>query len=91
LNPIPAHHQYRYRQRKDHSEWTEIRRGRSEGDLERDEDADDEIQAHTGGAGYEMQVRAGIPAKGSFIIDSPGSFEVESHHLEKIIAIFNAR
>jgi heme/copper-type cytochrome/quinol oxidase subunit 2 len=54
-------------------------------------DADDEIHAHTGGAGYEMRVQAGIPAKGSFTIDSPGSFEVESHHLEKIIAILNAR
>ena len=54
-------------------------------------DADDEIHAHTGGAGYEMQVQAGTPAKGSFTIDSPGSFEVESHHLDKIIAILNAR
>ena len=54
-------------------------------------DADDEIHAHTGGAGYEMLVQAGTPAKGSFTIDSPGSFEVESHHLEKIIAILNAR
>ena len=54
-------------------------------------DADDEIHAHTGGAGYEMQVQAGTPAKGSFTVDSPGSFEVESHHLDKIIAILNAR
>lgn len=54
-------------------------------------DTDDEIHAHTGGAGYEMQVRAGTPAKGSFTVDSPGSFEVESHHLDKIIAILNAR
>ena len=54
-------------------------------------DADDEIHAHTGGAGYEMQVQAGTPAKGSFTLDSPGSFEVESHHLEKIIVILNAR
>jgi hypothetical protein len=36
-------------------------------------------------------VRAGTPAKGSFTIESPGSFEVESHHLEKIIVILNAR
>ena len=28
---------------------------------------------------------------GSFTIDSPGSFEIESHHLEKIIVILNAR
>ena len=54
-------------------------------------DIDDEIHAHTGGAGYEMQVQAGRPAKGSFTIDSPGSFEVESHHLEKIIAILTTR
>jgi hypothetical protein len=54
-------------------------------------DTDDEIHVHTGGAGYEMQVKAGRPAKGSFTIDSPGSFDVESHHLEKIIVILNAR
>jgi heme/copper-type cytochrome/quinol oxidase subunit 2 len=54
-------------------------------------DTDDEIHAHTGGPGYEMQVQAGTPAKGSFTLDSPGSFEVESHHLEKIIVILNAR
>ena len=54
-------------------------------------DTDDEIHAHIGGAGYEMKVQAGTPAKGSFSIDSPGSFEVESHHLEKIIVILNAR
>jgi hypothetical protein len=38
-----------------------------------------------------MQVRAGTPAKGSFTLDSPGSFKVESHHLDKIIVILNAR
>jgi hypothetical protein len=54
-------------------------------------DTDDEIHAHIGGAGYELPVRAGTPAKGSFTLDSPGSFEVESHHLEKIIVILNAR
>jgi hypothetical protein len=54
-------------------------------------DTDDEIHAHTDGAGYEMQVQAGRPANGSFTIESPGSFEVESHHLEKIIVILNAR
>jgi hypothetical protein len=54
-------------------------------------DTDDEIHAHTDGAGYEMQVQAGRPAKGSFTIESPGSFDVESHHLEKIIVILNAR
>ncbi|HKN44161.1 MAG TPA: hypothetical protein VJW23_09570, partial [Propionibacteriaceae bacterium] len=54
-------------------------------------DTDDEIHAHISGEGYELPVRAGTPAKGSFTIESPGSFEVESHHLEKIIVILNAR
>jgi hypothetical protein len=54
-------------------------------------DTDDEIHAHIGGTGYELQVQAGTPARGSFTLDSPGSFEVESHHLEKIIVILNAR
>jgi hypothetical protein len=54
-------------------------------------DTDDKIHAHIGGQGYELQVQASIPAKGSFTLDSPGSFEVESHHLEKIIVILNAR
>ena len=54
-------------------------------------DEDDEIHAHTDGDGYELAVRAGKPAKGSFTIDSPGSYEVESHHLGKIIVILNAR
>jgi hypothetical protein len=54
-------------------------------------DTDDEIHAHIGGEGYELPVQAGTPAKGSFTLDSPGSFEVESHHLEKIIVILNAR
>jgi heme/copper-type cytochrome/quinol oxidase subunit 2 len=54
-------------------------------------DTNDEIHAHIGGEGYELPVRAGTPARGSFTIESPGSFEVESHHLEKIIVILNAR
>jgi hypothetical protein len=53
-------------------------------------DTDDEIHAHTGGDGYELPVKAGTPSKGSFTLESPGSFEVESHHLEKIIVILNA-
>jgi hypothetical protein len=53
-------------------------------------DTDDEIHAHIGGEGYELPVQAGTPAKGEFTLDSPGSFEVESHHLEKIIVILNA-
>ena len=54
-------------------------------------DTDDEIHAHVGDNGYQLPVHASRPAKGSFTIDSPGSFEVESHHLEKIIVILNAR
>jgi hypothetical protein len=53
-------------------------------------DTDDEVHAHIGGEGYELPVKAGTPAKGEFTLDSPGSFEVESHHLEKIIVILNA-
>jgi hypothetical protein len=52
-------------------------------------DIDDEVHAHVGGTGYELEVKAG--AKCEFTIDSPESFEVESHHLEKIIVILNAR
>jgi hypothetical protein len=54
-------------------------------------DQDDEIHAHTGGNGYELQVNAGQPITGTFTVPGPGSFEVESHDLEKIIAILNAR
>jgi hypothetical protein len=54
-------------------------------------DTDDEIHAHIGGEGYELPVQAGTPARGSFTLENPGSFEVESHHLEKIIVILNAR
>ena len=54
-------------------------------------DTDDEIHAHLGEKDYELAVQAGKPAKGSFTLDSPGSFEVESHHLEKTIVILNAR
>lgn len=54
-------------------------------------DEDDEIHAHTGGDGYELEVEAGVPATGTFTLDSAGSFEVESHHLEKVVVILNAR
>jgi heme/copper-type cytochrome/quinol oxidase subunit 2 len=54
-------------------------------------DTDDEIHAHLGENGYRLAVRAGRPATGSLTLDSPGSFEVESHHLEKTIVILNAR
>jgi plastocyanin len=54
-------------------------------------DQADEIHAHTGGNGYELEVKANEPTTGTFTVPSPGSFEVESHHLEKIIVILNAR
>jgi hypothetical protein len=54
-------------------------------------DQDDEIHAHTGGDGYELEVEAGKPATGTFTLDSAGSFEVESHELGKVIVILNAR
>jgi len=54
-------------------------------------DIDDEIHAHTGGDGYELEVKAGEPIAGATTLTSPGSFEVESHHLEKVIVILNAR
>jgi hypothetical protein len=54
-------------------------------------DQDDEIHAHTGGDGYELEVKAGQPATGSFVAGSTGSFEVESHQLDKVIAILNVR
>ena len=54
-------------------------------------DTDDEIHAHLGEKDYELPVQAGKPTKGSFTLESPGSFEVESHHLEKTIVILNAR
>jgi hypothetical protein len=54
-------------------------------------DQDDEIHAHTAGNGYELPVTAGKPATGSFVVTDTGSFEIESHHLNKIIAILNVR
>jgi hypothetical protein len=54
-------------------------------------DIDDEVHAHTGGDGYELEVPAGKPTTGTFTLTSPGSFEVESHHLGKVIVILNAR
>ena len=54
-------------------------------------DTDDEIHAHIGGEGYELPVRAGTPARGSFTLENPGSFEIESHLLEKSSVILNAR
>jgi hypothetical protein len=54
-------------------------------------DEDDEVHAHTGGDGYELAVKAGQPATGSFTLTSAGSFEVELHHLEKVVVVLNAR
>jgi hypothetical protein len=54
-------------------------------------DMDDEIHAHTGGDGYELEVPAGKTTTGTFTLTDPGSFEVESHHLSKVIVILNAR
>ena len=52
-------------------------------------DEADEIHAHTGGDGYELEVPAGTPTTGSFTPSQAGSFEVESHHLGKVIVILN--
>jgi heme/copper-type cytochrome/quinol oxidase subunit 2 len=54
-------------------------------------DEHDEIHAHIGGDGYELEVAPGKKVTGSFTLTSPGSFDVESHHLEKTIVILNAR
>jgi plastocyanin len=55
-------------------------------------DVDDEIHAHTDSAdGYALEVKAGVPTSGTFSVASAGSFEVESHDLEKIIVILNVR
>ena len=52
-------------------------------------DEADEIHAHTGGDGYELEVPANQPTTGTFTPTQPGSFEIESHHLEKVIVILN--
>jgi plastocyanin len=52
-------------------------------------DIADEVHAHTGGDGHELEVPAGKTTTGTFTLDQPGSFEVESHHLGKIIVILN--
>ena len=36
-------------------------------------DIDDEIHAHTGGDGYELEVKAGEPIAGSVTVTSPGA------------------
>lgn len=54
-------------------------------------DTADEVHAHTGGHGFELEVPAGKPVTGTFTLDSPGSFEVESHHRAKVLLILNVR
>jgi hypothetical protein len=54
-------------------------------------DQDDEIHAHTSDQGYELEVKAGKPTRGELVVSDPGRFEVESHHLEKVIVILNVR
>ncbi|GAB2574343.1 hypothetical protein GCM10009593_10710 [Microlunatus antarcticus] len=54
-------------------------------------DEADEIHAHTGGDGYELEVPANQPTTGSFTPTQPGSFEIESHHLGKVIVVLNVR
>jgi hypothetical protein len=54
-------------------------------------DEHDEVHAHTEGDGFELDVPAGKKVSGEFTLNSPGSYEVESHHLEKVIVILNAR
>ena len=54
-------------------------------------DSVDEIHAHNGGDGHELAVEAGGTASGSFVAADIGSFDVESHELEKVIAILNVR
>ena len=54
-------------------------------------DEHDELHAHTEGDGFELEVPAGKKVSGEFTINSPGSYAVESHHLEKVIVILNAR
>jgi hypothetical protein len=54
-------------------------------------DQDDEIHAHTGDQGYELEVKGGKTTRGEFVVSDRGRFEVESHHLEKVIVILNVR
>ena len=54
-------------------------------------DEHDEVHAHTEGDGFELEVPAGKQVSGEFALNSPGSYQVESHHLEKVIVILIAR
>lgn len=53
-------------------------------------DREDEIHVH-GDIEVAVPVTADEPASKSFTADAVGSFEVESHHPNKIIAILNVR
>jgi hypothetical protein len=59
--------------------------------LQVNSDTDDEIHAHTGGDGFELAVKAGQRTDGQFVAGQTGSFEIESHRLDKIIAILVVR
>lgn len=54
-------------------------------------DAEDEVHAHTAGDGYELEVHPGRPTRGQFVAADTGTFEVELHHLDKIVAILVVR
>ena len=60
-------------------------------ELEIDSDQDDTIHAHTADGGYTVKVHAGQLARGQFTASDTGSFEIESHKLDKIIIILNVR
>lgn len=53
-------------------------------------DHDDEIHVHSEPE-VEIEVTAGVPASTQFVAEQSGSFEVEAHHPEKVIAILNVR
>jgi plastocyanin len=54
-------------------------------------DEHDEVHAHTEGDGFQLEVPAGKKVSGRFTLNSPGSYEVELHHLGKVVVILNAR
>ena len=54
-------------------------------------DAEDEVHVHTAGDGIEIPVGAGQTATRQFVATDVGSFEIESHHLNKVIAFLNVR
>ncbi len=65
----------------------QVEKMRFSGEITSDEA--DEIHAHTGGDGFELEVPAGPPTTGEFTPTQPGSVEVESHHLAKGLVILN--